>query len=263
MTDPALPAWEGDPLSTFLSQAQWNERVSALKLPDVYALLRGVHAAFQHMMTITERESNPNLLPSRFLMARAHAAWLAAVRMALSGQTPEAYPVIRTVIEHSWYALHLAKDPSPSTRAVIWLCRNDDAAAKARCKTEFAIANVRATHTALDAAAAAALQTLYDWTIELGAHPNERGVLAAMTRVDTGQGQTFGAVFLTDSAIHIAATLKTAIEAAVGALKAFRLIFPERFAIAGVDDMIEKLVSELNTVFAAYAVETRKRDGGR
>jgi len=192
MTDPVLPAWEGDPLSTFLSQAQWNEHVSVLKLPDIYALLRHVHAAFRQVTTITEKEHHPNLLPTRFLMARAHAAWLAAVRLGLSGQTVEGYPVIRAVIENSWYALHLAKDPNPSTRAVIWLRRNDDAAAKAKCKTEFAISNVRATHASFHATAAAALQTLYDWTIEFGAHPNERGVLAAMTRIEAGRGHTFG-----------------------------------------------------------------------
>ncbi len=252
MADQVLPAWEGDPLSTFLSQAQWNERVSALKLPDVYVLLQRVHAVFQQVGTITEKEHHASLLPTRFLMARARAAWLAATRLGLGGQTVEAYPVVRVVIEASWYALHLAKDPNPPTRVEIWLRRNDDAAAKARCKAEFTIANVWATHSALDPAAATVLQTLYDRTIELGGHPNERGVFAAMTRTDTDQDRTFGVVFLTDNPVLIAAALKTAIEAAVGALKTFRLIFPERFAIMGVDDDIEKLVGGLNAVFKSY-----------
>jgi hypothetical protein len=260
MTDPALPPWEGDALSTFLSEAQWNERVSPLKMANVYSLLRRVHDAFRQVMTITEKENNPNLLPARFLMARTHAAWLAAVRLGLSGQTVEAYPLIRAVVENCWYALHLAKDPNPPTRATIWLCRDDDAAAKARCKREFTIGNVRATHAALDTTAATALQTLYEWTIDFGAHPNERGVLAAMI-TDPAQRGSFGAVFLTNNPTLIAAPLKMAVEAAVGALKTFRLIFPERFAIMGVDDEIEKLVAELNTVFAPYAREAKKRDG--
>jgi hypothetical protein len=112
----------------------------------------------------------------------AYAPWLAATRQGLSGQVVEAYPVILAVIEASWYALHLAKDPNPPTRVEVWLRRNDDEAAKERCKTEFTVANVRATHSALDSADAAVLQTLYHRTIELGGHPNERGVLAAMTR---------------------------------------------------------------------------------
>jgi hypothetical protein len=211
-----------------------------------------MHAAFQQLATITENEQNQNLLPTRFLMARAHAAWLAAIRLGLSGQVIEAYPVLRTVVEDAWYALHLAKDPDPPTRAKIWLLRSEDATTKARCKIEFTISKVRATHTALDHATATAMETLYDRTIELGAHPNELGVFAAMTRTDTDQNCTFGVVFLTDKPVLIASALKTAVEAAVGALKTFRLIFPERFTIMGTDNEIEKLVGEINAVFRSF-----------
>ena len=86
MSDPVLPAWESDPLSTFLSHAQRNERVSPLKLPGVYTLLQRVHAAFQQVTEITEKEHNAAMLPTRFLMARARGAWLAATRLGLGGQ---------------------------------------------------------------------------------------------------------------------------------------------------------------------------------
>ncbi len=74
-----------------------------------------------------------------------------------------------------------------------------------------------------------------------------------MTRTDSDQGRrTFGVVFLANNPLLIAAALKTAVEAAVGALKTFRLVFPERFANTGMDDDIEKLVGGLNTVFKSY-----------
>jgi hypothetical protein len=249
VTDPVLPIWEGDPLSTFLSDAQRNERVSSLNMPDVYALLQRVHAAFRQVSEITEREHNPNLLPTRFLMARTHAAWLAAVRLGLSAETVEAYPLVRAVVESAWYALHLAKDPSPPERAKIWLNRDVDAAAEARCAAEFSIRNVRATHAALDAGTEGRCHTLYKWTIGLGGHPNERAVLTATTRTAAG----FGAVFLTNNPVNIAAALKNAVEAAVGALKTFQLIFPERFKIMSVDRDVDKLVDGLNAVFKQYA----------
>src|SRR2546426_9277290 len=107
MSEPELPPWESDDLSAFLSTAQRNERVSALKVPDVYALLQRVNDAFVQVATLTEKEHTQNLLVPRFLMARARGAWLAAVRLGLSGQVVEAYPVLRAVIEDAWYALHL------------------------------------------------------------------------------------------------------------------------------------------------------------
>jgi hypothetical protein len=253
MTDPVLPSWESDPLSTFLSDAQRNERVSSLKMPDLYALLRGVHAAFQQVATITEMEHNEHLLLARFLMARTHSAWLAAVRLGLSAQTVEAYPVARVVVENAWYALHIAKDPSAPARARIWLNRDDDPAAEARCAAEFSIKNVRATHAVLDPTNETACHTVYKTTIGLGGHPNQRGVLAAMIRTESGGFHTFGAVFLTDNPALIAAALKTAVEAAVGALKTFHLIFPERFQIMGIDRDVENLVGGLNAVLKQFA----------
>src|SRR5439155_861686 len=127
-------------------------------------------------------------------------------------------------------------------RAEIWLNRDDDAAAEARCANEFSIKNVRATHAALDGANEAACYKVYRHTIALGGHPNERGVLTAMTRTETGGALTFGAVFLSDNPVVIAAALKAPIEAAIGALKTFRLIFYERFRIMGVDGAIDELV---------------------
>src|SRR5262249_43261329 len=215
---------------------------------DVYALLQRMHVTFQRVAEITERENNPDLLPTRFLMARAHAAWLAAVRLALSGQTVEAYPLVRVVVENAWYALHLAKDPNAPTRAKIWLCRDDDAAAEKRCATEFSITNVRATHAAVDAVTEATAHTIYKSTIQFGGHPNERGVLVATIRTSEG----FGAVVLTDNPRLVATTLKTAVEAGVVALKTFELVFPERFKIMGIDGEIAALVGGLNTVFKQY-----------
>ncbi len=130
-------------------------------------------------------------------------------------------------------------------------CADDVLAGGGRCRAEFTIGNVRATHAERDAAAEAALHALYEQTIEFGAHPNPRGVLAATTRMDTDKGHAFGAVLLTDKPVLIAFALKTTGEVAVGALKTFRLIFPERFAIMGMDGEIDKLVDGLNAVFLA------------
>jgi hypothetical protein len=254
MVNQALPPWGVDPLSTFLSNAQWNERALAVNVPDLYALLQRVHGAFEHVAAITEKESNEHLLPTRFLMARAHAAWLAAVRLGMSGQVVEAYPLVRMVVENSWYALHLAKDSAPPARAEVWLRRSDDDAAERRCATEFSIRNVRETHAALDAANERALHEVYRRTIAFGGHPNERGVLSATTRTDTGETYTYAVAQLTDRPLLITAALKATVEAAVGALRTFRLVFPERFEIMGLDRDVDKLVHEHNAVFVQAKV---------
>jgi hypothetical protein len=71
--------------------------------------------------------------------------------------------------------------------------------------------------------------------------------MAAMTRNDTADGlRTFGVAILTDNPTLVLTTLKTAIEVAVGALKTFGVIFPERFTIMGFDE-IERLIGFLKS----------------
>lgn len=246
------PPWGNDTLSTFLSNAQQNERITSINMPDVYALLQRTQAIFERLMEITEKENTPELLPSRFLMARARGAWLGAVREGMSGQTVEVYPLIRATVENAWYALHIAKDPAPPARAEVWLRRRENDSARKRCKSEFTVANVRATHEALDPATAAALDGVYEHTIELGGHPNELAVLSSLRRTETDKAYTFEAAFLTDNPLLIALALKSAVEAAVGAMRAFRLVFPERFAIMGVDDDLNLIAAEHNVVFKRY-----------
>ena len=63
MVDQALPPWGDDPLSTFLSNAQWNERALGVNVLDLYALLQRVHGVLERVAAITEKESNEHLLP--------------------------------------------------------------------------------------------------------------------------------------------------------------------------------------------------------
>jgi len=261
MQNPDLPAWPNDPLSKALALAQHNERVTPLKMPDAYALVQRVHAMFERIGDLTEHESTPNLLPVRILIARARGAWLAAVRLARGGQTVEASPLVRAVIEAAWYALHIARDPVPPGRFTIWLCRDEDSAAEARCATEFAIGNVRRTHETLDTATAAAYHALYKHSIKHGAHPNERAALMALRRREDGERTVFDAVLATDDWKPIALALKNAVDAALGAFKISRLIFWERFAIMGVGGEIDELIGESNGVFGRYAAAARRGSG--
>lgn len=174
----------------------------------------------------------------------------------MSGQVPEAYPVLRLAIEQAWYALHIANHPD---RAIIWLCRNDNEDSRAKCRDEFTIGNVRSTHELLDSSTAARIQVLYDEVIDLGAHPNQLSVMGAMSRREIEKEIYHGVGILRPEPAPMLLALKKAIEVAIGALKIFYLIFPERFKLMGIDAETETLVRELNTIFKAYAAETRKQ----
>jgi hypothetical protein len=262
MSEPTPPPWDDDPLSTVLFHAARNERVSSLRFPDIYELFQRFHTTFNTVAENTANDQHDHLLPARFLLARAHAAFLASVRLAMSGQIVEVQMTLRGVIEAAWYALHIARDPQRPDRAKIWLGRGKDKDATDRCRTEFSIGNVRATHEALDRETAANIQTLYNWTIDLGAHPNVLGALSGMTRADQSDRLVFNAVVLSDSPPLVVTALKLTSDAAIGALKTLELAFPERFAITGLDVAIVRLAQLAGTIFQRYAAKFQERGGG-
>ena len=125
MTEKRLPDWDNDPLSVFFRDTEQNVRVTALKFPKVYELLGQVHSLFQKSEEATKNDRWSELVVTRFLMVRSHSSFLAGIRLVMSGQVPESFPVLRSVVESAWYALHIAKDPRGTKRYEIWQLRDE------------------------------------------------------------------------------------------------------------------------------------------
>ena len=153
---------------------------------------------------------------------------------------PEAFCLIRSVIETAWYALHIAHDPNGTQRAECWLRRNESDDTKRRCKQEFTVSRVVATHRSCDATIAAQLYNLYEMTIDVGAHPNQLGAMGSMTSSEDVDRVTYAVGILHPAPLPVLVTVKTAVEAAIGALKVFAKIFPERFRLVGLDEIVER-----------------------
>ena len=239
MTEKKPPDWDNDPLSVFFKDAEHNERAYALTFPKTYELLGQVHALFQKSEEVTQKANREELLFARILMVRAHSSFLAGIRLAMSGQVPESSPILRSVVECAWYALHIAKDPE---RYKIWLRRDEDAEAQKKCTDEFKVENVRRTHEALDAATAKEFHEVYKDLISFGAHPNPFGVMVTLSKTEKTDNQvTYDVDILKSNPSPLHFALRKAVETARGALKTFQLVFPERFTIAGLDLEIKKL----------------------
>ena len=248
MTGKKPPDWDNDPLSLFFKDAEYNERANAFNFPKTYELLGQVHALFQKFEEVIEKDNRDELLVPRILMVRVHSSFLAGIRLAMSGQASESFPILRFVVEYAWYALHIAKDPG-TKRSKIWLRRDDDAEAQKRCTLEFRVKKVQRTHEALDAATAKEFHGVYKDLISFGAHPNPFGVMTALSKIETDNQIDYSVDILNPERVPALHALKMAVTTAIGALKTFQLVFPKRFTDAGLDLEIEKLILQANALF--------------
>jgi len=249
------PYWDADPLSEILKNAEYNTKANALMHPNVFALLREVHAAFGTLEAVAERHGGVPLIIPRFLGGRVHAAFVGATRLVLAGEQVEACAVVRQMIEQAWYALHIAQDSA--ARTTIWLSRNDSDASLKAMKSEFTVSNVSKTHANLDATTEKELHRIYEMTIDYGGHPNPRALFGALRQTETETDTTFNVGILWPDPLPMMHVVRLAVSAAVGAFKIYQLIFPSELTTAGFGGQVDSLVGGLNTVFKQYAPPPR------
>jgi hypothetical protein len=253
MNEQTPPAWGEDPLSRFFAEAEFNTRAAALNFPPIYELLREVDGIFRRIEEATGHGSDSNLLVSQFLLIRAHSSVLGSIRLSMSGQTTESTAVLRSALEAAWYALHIAKDPNPVDRIRLWFNRNDCDADKARCKSEFTIANVRKTLEGLDSVTALSMQQVYELLIDFGAHPNQLGVMTALSIPGDENNREYRVGILHPEPADIAFALKLAVDVSVSVFKVYGFISPERLQLMGIDQDIKNLIPKSNQMFRSYS----------
>src|SRR6266851_1733208 len=223
MSDQVPPPWGDDPLSNHLSDAEHNTRAASLEWPDVYEVQQRAHALLLRLGEALESEQSDaqHIGAPRMLIHRSHSAILATMRLAMSGQTVEAAAVLRVAIEQAWYALHIASDPAPPTRAKIWWNRDDSAETTKACQNEFKVGTVRKTHEGLDPGSAASMKRLYDDAITMGAHPNPGGVMSTLFIEEAdAETVTLGVGILHPEPVLVLSTIKAAVDVAMGLTKA-------------------------------------------
>lgn len=243
--DPTLTPPEGwglDPLSAFIEAARQNTFATFANLMGSYSRLRDIDRLF---VKATENlhglQGDADLLPATFLL-RAHSSYRGACRLALSGQLPEAYMVLRGCLENCLYGLFLHAYPE---KAETWLRRSDDEASKRKVKAEFQIGPMFTLLESKDAVTGKAVRGLYEQTIDFGAHPNEFALTSNARAESAGATKRFELSYLTGDSTALRLCLKTTAQVGVGSLRIFRLIFRERFELLEISPALDAVTRGL------------------
>lgn len=234
------PDWGHDTLTSFIDEARANTYATFHNLKAEYNRLAQVEAALR---LATENLSYTKDWFVAFFLMRAHGCFLGAGRLALSGQATETYACLRAALENALYGFYLSRNP---VSRETWLRRHENDAARQAVRDEFTIRRLLDTIKAADAQEGNVAQTLYNETIDYGAHPNERALIQAF-KMEKGEGRIefkVGYLVRGDSPASLLA-LKRAAQVGVSVLSVFRLVYRERFDILGLSDTIRRLKQAL------------------
>jgi hypothetical protein len=158
---------------------------------------------------------------------------LGAVRLALSGQVPEAFMVLRGCLENALYGFYVTRK---SLSQEIWLRRHDDEESKKKVRREFKISNLLKLLGKDDKKLRDTVSDLYEKTIDFGGHPNEKAFFSVVKKSVNEHKTTIKSAYLVGNEPALQLCLKSCAQIGLCSLSIFQLIYKERFGILGLPD---------------------------
>lgn len=227
-------SWAKDSLTEFADLA-FNNIVATFANPSKeYPIANEIDRIFHR---IIGGLVNPQGILEAILLMRCHAAYRAACLLAMAGMLPEAFTQLRSCLENALYALHICKNPGYDQ---IWLNRHNNDDSMRESKQKFKMVDVKRTLEATDKSNYSVASTLYDRTIDFGAHPNERASTSSMIMEDRNGGKKIKQTYLSGGTLQQQHAMKSAAQVGLCSLYIFREIFRERFDVLGLTHEMDK-----------------------
>ena len=221
------PNWGSDDITKYIDLCRQNQYATFANKNSVVPL-KCIDKCFRKIL---DKPINPRpWFPLQFLH-RSHSAFIAACGMAMAGQIVEVYALLRLGLESAAYGFYINKD---TARAELWLQRHDGVADKKKVRGEFQQKKIEDHIVAAAPVLADIFKTLYERTIDYGAHPNERGFSTNSMIVKEEEQTEFLQIYLQGDGVQLDLALKTTGQVGIWALSIFQLVYPEKWELLGI-----------------------------
>ena len=229
------PRWGEDELTKFLDCVRENQFATFVnKMPETKKIVK-IDEIFLRVIPLG---LNPCNLTVGLLMQRAHSAYRAAASRAFAGQSAELYPLLRLMLEQGGYAILINRKPELEE---VWLNRHESVADRKKVPKEFNSGNIRDAIASSDPRLNGIFYTLYERTIDFGAHPNEMSVTGGLKIEEKENRKDFTLIYLHGDGTVFDHSLQTLAQIGVCVLLIFQEIFRDKFELLGVSSELLKL----------------------
>ena len=243
MNTPLKPhGWGDDSLAEFLDTARNNVFATFERLNPAFHFLSEIDKSYR--LIAGNLKNPPEWFVALFLL-RAHSSYLGAAHLSLATQLPESFMVQRGCLEHALYALYFHHHPDSHER---WLRRNESTITRRAVRDEFKTGVMLALLKKDDVALHALVETLYERSIDYGAHPNALALTQMLKMTETADGGRFDVRYLTADELTLKFAIGSIAQVGVATLRVFQHIWRERFDLIGLSAKLEELRHKLRVL---------------
>lgn len=223
------PDWDKDALTQFINQARNNQFATFQQIPEQYEMIKDLDDLF---LSALDNLNNPSDIVSPFFFFRSHSAFRASSQLAMAGQIPESYMVMRGCLEFALYGVYFWRHPDDFET---WCNRHDSPGARKKVRKKFTYGNLVKAVPGLNPSDRAMVDDLYNLAIDLGAHPNQRGLFYSLKKIEEPDVDRWDTLYLTAESRHIQSALRHVAQFGVCSFGLMSHVFGQRFALVDLD----------------------------
>jgi hypothetical protein len=224
-----------------------NSLANLQEQPLLGGLVAEVHAFYGDVLNVVLS------LPegAGIFLGLSHGAYLAAFQLAVSGEFPPAYAVLRTCVEHALVAHRVYRNPELKS---VWIKRDENDATGAAARKAFRYSVMKSELTANHPVIANQFSTVYDACITLGGHPNP-GALLPNLRTDPSSPEGFRTSYLYVSSdeLSLQHALYSVGFGGMTALTIFAYIYLPIFVGTEFGERLRRVYERANTVAPSHS----------
>ncbi len=241
-TVPHPPGWGDDELTRFFQIATEYGYATYVREKYFWPRLQQMDAVYYR---ISQNMDNASEWFYTLFFLRAHSIWRAAIRLAVSGQNPEAHILLRSFVENALYAFFIFNDKThwenEKSRFSVWMKREESEKTLKDCREIFQCGKVISELKEKDTQLGVITKQIYDQSISDGAHPNVHGILRNVKFLSDEKERRIETQYMNCETDSFKFVLKRACQSGLCVLLMFKIIFRERFDILGISAEIERL----------------------
>jgi len=227
--------WGNDRLTDFFDTASANMRATFVHKKFWVNKLIGINDVFND--ADFKSVGNDNLLLA-ILMSRSNSAFRAACHLGFATYCADSYALSRSCLENALMANFLMLNPD---LCKLWVSRHDSADERKKCRDVFGYTHLLKCLQDIDVDLGKITDFLYQSTIDMGAHPNERSVTANLEIFREDDEIVYRIKSLNADGLALEISLKTITSVGIAALRIFEKVFPEHFSKLDLTRQIQEL----------------------
>lgn len=232
------PGWKQSLIGPFF-EFMWSNTVATFANFGEARRVQDIDALLAHFLTNASRVKGKAAVSVGLpvlLVIRTHSAFRAATSLAFAGAVPESMAALRLCLETAGYASMMQGNEALS---LIWLNRGDNEDTKQAARNAFRHSDVRNALEQRSETIAGIYQSLYEYLIDGGAHPNERGFIDSLQveHFDDG-GARLTQIYLQSDPDVLERGLRASAKIGVCALMIFEMMYPDDFRELGITQKI-------------------------